>query len=154
MLVPSKSLLVRRTRLPSRTTRDDFRKTKLSAWFPKPRSTRPKMTQTETVSNLRTVLKTTATLLRDPSAVRKLPRRWTQLTRVLWKARSKRLSAGSTTIPPPRRKNTKRSKRNSKALPCRSFKRWEVQQEDQEVCPTWEACLEPSFSCRDQLNHS
>merc|ERR1711959_375791 len=100
------------------------------------------MTWAETVSNLRTVLKTTATLLRYPSAARKLPRRWTQLTRVLWKARSKRLSAGSTTIPPPRRKNTKRSKRNSKALPCRSFKRWEVQQEDQEVCPTWEACLE------------
>merc|ERR1711907_847903 len=94
--------------------------------------------------------RTTATPSRDPSAETKLPRRWTQPTRLPWRPRSKRSSAGSTTILPPRRKSTKRSKRNSKALPCPFFKRWEVPLEDQEACLE-EECPEAPLLLRTPL---
>merc|ERR1712137_923840 len=81
-----------------------------NAWSPKPRSTRPRMMPTATVSNLRTRSRTTATPSRDRSVVTKLPPRWTLLTRPLWKARLRRLSAGSTATLPQRRKNTKKQK--------------------------------------------
>merc|ERR1712224_714956 len=143
-MLPSRSLLVRRTRLPLPTTRDVFPKTKSNAWSPKPRSTRPRMTPTATVSKPRTVLRTTATPSRDPSVVTKLLPRWTQPTRLPWKQRLKRPSAGSTATLLPKRKNTKRGKRNSKVLLCLSFKRWEVPPEPEvwAVCPIWEVCLE------------
>merc|ERR1711924_80676 len=113
--------------------------------FLKPRSTRLRMMPTATVSNPRTPLKTTVIPSRDPSAVTKLPLRWTQLTRLRWKARLKRLSAGSIATQLPKRKNTKKSRRNSKVSPCPSSKRWEVPLEAclavcQEVCLIWEVC--------------
>merc|ERR1712176_1724848 len=143
----SRSLLVRRTRSLSPTTRDVYPKTRLSVWFPKQRNTRLRTTPIETVLRLRMVLKTTATLLRDPLAAMKLHRRWIPPTRPLWKARSKKQSAGLTVTLPPKRRNTKRSRRNSRVLPCLSSRRWEVLLEVcqvvcQVVCPIWEVCQE------------
>merc|ERR1712176_397139 len=68
-------------------------------------------------------------------------RRWIPPTRPLWKARSKKQSAGLTVTLPPKRRNTKRSRRNSRVLPCLSSRRWEVLLEP-EVCPIWEVCQE------------
>merc|ERR1719263_2291746 len=96
---------------------------------------------TATVSSPRTDSRTTATPSRDLSAATKLHPRWTLPTRPPWRARSKRPSAGSTATLLPRRKSTRRSKRNSKASPCPFFKRWEVLLVP-EVCPIWEACPE------------
>merc|ERR1711933_678016 len=72
-------------RSPSPTTRVVFHKMKSNAWFPKPRSTRPRMMPTETVLKPRTVLKTTVIPSRDPSAVTKSHQRWTLPTRLPWK---------------------------------------------------------------------
>merc|ERR1719330_1389028 len=112
---------------------------KLNAWFLRQRNTRPRTMPTETVSKRRTVLRTTVTLSRDPSVAMKLHRKWTLPTRLPWKARLKKPSVGSTATPQLRRRNTK-------ALPCRSFKRWEVAPEVcpevcQVVCLTWEELL-------------
>merc|ERR1712086_342901 len=49
--------------------------------------------------------------------------------------------AGSTATLRPKRRNTKRSKRSSKVLPCLSFKRWGVLLE-QEACSIWMVCQE------------
>merc|ERR1712194_442622 len=117
--------------------RDGYHKTKLNAWFQKRRNSRQRTTPTEIVLKPRTVLRTTVIHSRDPSVVTKLHRKWILLTRPLWKARLKKQSAGSTATPQQRRKSMKRSKRNSKALPCLSSKRWEVQLV-QVVCLTWE----------------
>merc|ERR1711933_649744 len=106
---------------------------RLSVWFPKQRSTKPRMMPTETVSRPRMVLKTTVILSRDPSVEMKLHRRWIPLTRPLWKARSKKRSAGWTATLRLKRRSTKRSKRNLKVLQCQSFKRWVVLLEP-EVC--------------------
>merc|ERR1719379_922156 len=59
----------------------------------------------------------------------------------------------------PKRKNTKKSRRNSKVSPCPSSKRWEVPLEAclavcQEVCLIWEVCpvlLEALLPLRTQL---
>merc|ERR1712003_429283 len=137
----------KRTRSPLPTTRVDFPKTKLNVWFRKQRNTRPKMMLTGTVSKPRMDLKTTVTLSRDQSVATKLHRKWIPPIRRPWKARLKKPLAGSTATPPPRRRNTKRSRRNSKASPCPSFRRWEVAQEVclevcqvvcQVVCLIWE----------------
>merc|ERR1712182_35848 len=102
-----------------------------------------------------TPLKTTVIPSRDPSAVTKLPLRWTQLTRLRWKARLKRLSAGSIATQLPKRKNAKKSRRNSKVSPCPSSKRWEVPLEAcLAVCLIWEVCpvlLEVLLPLRTQL---
>merc|ERR1712224_205976 len=135
-----KSLLARKIRSPSLMTRDGFRKTKLNGWFQKLKNTRPRTMPTETASRPRTVLRTIATLSRGPSVVTKLHRKWTRRIRPPWKARSKKLSAGSTVIPPQRRRSSKRSRRNLKASLCLFFKRWEVRPvpEACRVCLTWE----------------
>merc|ERR1711970_575971 len=59
---PLRSLPVRRTRLPLPMTRDVSLKMRSNEWFPKPRSTRPRMMPTRTVLKQRMVLRTTATL--------------------------------------------------------------------------------------------
>merc|ERR1712134_198800 len=78
-----------------------------------------------------------------------------QLTRLRWKVRLKRLSAGSIATQLPKRKNTKKSRRNSKVSPCPSSKRWEVPLEAcLEVCRIWEVCpvlLEALLPLRTQL---
>merc|ERR1712086_779754 len=121
-----KSLPERRIKLPSQTIRDDFLKTKLNAWCLKLRSTRPKMMLTAIVSNRRMPLKTIVIPLRDQLVVMKLPQRWILRRRPVWKEKLKKLLVGSTATLPPKRRNTKRSKRNSKVSPCLSYKRWEA----------------------------
>merc|ERR1712146_230565 len=80
----------------------------------------------------------------------RLPRRWILRTRRLWKVKLRKPSAGSTRIQRRKKRNTKKSKRNSKVLPCPFSKRWEV--EHQEACPVecpvecltwvvWAVCL-------------
>merc|ERR1712137_1180356 len=140
--VPPRSPPERKTRLPSPTTRDVFPKTRSSAWSPKPRSTRPRMMPTATVSKPRTDSRTTATPSRDPSVVRKLPPRWTLPTRPPEGKIEETISWLDSN--PSAEKEEYEEKQKELEGVALSFKRWEVPPEPEvwAVCPIWEACLE------------
>merc|ERR1712125_301931 len=111
-------------------------------------SSRPRMTPTATVSNPRMDSRTIATRSSLRSVRKKLPERSPKTKRLTWMLLSKIPLPGWMPIQLPKRKNTKKSKRLLRELPCPFCNKWQavpvacpwvacpvVQ------CPTWEEVL-------------
>merc|ERR1712154_314051 len=130
--------------------RDVSPKKKLKEWFKKLRSTRQKMMLTRTVLNPRTDLKTTATHSRVPSLPQKLKERSQLMTRRSLKMLSKKPFNGLTPTLPPRRKNSKKSKRLLKELLCQFFNPW---QEALEVCQEQVECQVQEVCQTSEVQH-